>query len=318
MRRGSGRASPEWFLARAAIVRLLGRDRVVSRSRQPVSARARARVAARPSLVAPWRRRVRAGRLLGSRDAGTVAVRDRRGVIWSVEDPSRPERVAFLPNGPDLDSDHETIASNVLVDGRRGTVAATGSLGPPTPVTFIDSTDPAEPAVVAAVDPARRGRGRRAAPVSLQRAERELRSRPPHRGPRPRGRAGRGRIERGERAGRDPRRIPSRPRPCAEIVDEASAIGTSRPGARSSAAVRRQLGTFTAQPRPHSDHEAWLRTPPGVVSRTSAARCPGPGSRRGPQLASASCGACARCSRPRSRGVSRRCPRARGARRSPR
>lgn len=65
--------------------------------------------------------------------------------IWNVDDPAHPAQVAFVQDSDKLSSYHETIPSNVLIEGRHYTVAATESMGPPTPFTLLDTTDPTDP-----------------------------------------------------------------------------------------------------------------------------------------------------------------------------
>ena len=68
--------------------------------------------------------------------------------LWDVGDPARPIQLAFVQDSDELSSYHETIPSNVLIGGRHYTVAATESMGPPTPFTFLDTTDPTDPVPV--------------------------------------------------------------------------------------------------------------------------------------------------------------------------
>ena len=68
--------------------------------------------------------------------------------LWDVGVPARPIQLAFVQDSDELSSYHETIPSNVLIGGRHYTVAATESMGPPTPFTFLDTTDPTDPVPV--------------------------------------------------------------------------------------------------------------------------------------------------------------------------
>lgn len=68
--------------------------------------------------------------------------------VWDLSDPARPLRLSFLPNGPQLNSYHETIPSDVLIDGRHYTIAGGESAeGNPTLFTLIDTTDPESPEI---------------------------------------------------------------------------------------------------------------------------------------------------------------------------
>lgn len=73
----------------------------------------------------------------------------RAGVfIWDMSDPANPEMLSFLQNGEDLQSYHETIPSNVLIDGNHYTVAGGESVeGNPTLFTIINTTDPEFPEI---------------------------------------------------------------------------------------------------------------------------------------------------------------------------
>lgn len=69
--------------------------------------------------------------------------------VWDMSDPANPVQLGFVPNGPDLQSYHETNPSDVLIDGRHYTVAGGESLeGNPTLFTVIDTTDPESPEIV--------------------------------------------------------------------------------------------------------------------------------------------------------------------------
>lgn len=68
--------------------------------------------------------------------------------LYDVSDPARPVQLAVLPDDGDGRFYHETIPSNVLIDGRHYAVAATESMGEPTPFTLLDTTDPSDPRIV--------------------------------------------------------------------------------------------------------------------------------------------------------------------------
>jgi hypothetical protein len=68
--------------------------------------------------------------------------------IWDMSDPVHPQKLSFLPNGPQLQSYHETIPSDVRIDGRHYTVAGGESVeGNPTLFTLLDTTDPESPSI---------------------------------------------------------------------------------------------------------------------------------------------------------------------------
>lgn len=63
-------------------------------------------------------------------------------LIWKIDDPADPELLSTI----DVPAYHETIPSDVLVDGRHYTVTTTESAqGSATPFTLIDTTDPRAP-----------------------------------------------------------------------------------------------------------------------------------------------------------------------------
>jgi hypothetical protein len=70
--------------------------------------------------------------------------------LTDISDVANPEIIAFVPNGRDgLSAYHQVVPSDVLIEGRHYTVAATESQeGVPTPYTILDTTDPTEPIVV--------------------------------------------------------------------------------------------------------------------------------------------------------------------------
>lgn len=70
-------------------------------------------------------------------------------LIYDVSDPAAPERVGFVPNGPELSAYHQVNPNNVLIDGRHLIVAATeNSNGNPEPYTILDATDPSSPEIL--------------------------------------------------------------------------------------------------------------------------------------------------------------------------
>lgn len=70
-------------------------------------------------------------------------------LIYDVSDPSDPEEVGFVPNGPELSAYHQVNPNNVLVEGRHLIVAATESAeGNPMPYTILDATDPTSPEIL--------------------------------------------------------------------------------------------------------------------------------------------------------------------------
>lgn len=68
--------------------------------------------------------------------------------IWDVTDPAHPTQTGFVPDDGTGRFYHETIPGNALVGGRHYTLATTESMGPPTPFTLLDTTDPENPEIV--------------------------------------------------------------------------------------------------------------------------------------------------------------------------
>lgn len=68
--------------------------------------------------------------------------------IYDMSDPGKPREVSFLPDGFEMNTYHETIPSNVLIDGRHYTATGTEDLNNPTPYHLIDTTDPTAPELV--------------------------------------------------------------------------------------------------------------------------------------------------------------------------
>ena len=70
-------------------------------------------------------------------------------IITDISDPAKPEIVSTTPTGANLTCYHQAVPSDVLIDGRHYTVTTTeSSQGVPVPLTILDTTDPAAPAVV--------------------------------------------------------------------------------------------------------------------------------------------------------------------------
>lgn len=70
--------------------------------------------------------------------------------LTDITDPSKPELLSSVRNGEGgLQAYHQVVPSDVLIEGRHLTVAATESAeGEPTPFTLLDTTDPVEPKVL--------------------------------------------------------------------------------------------------------------------------------------------------------------------------
>lgn len=70
-------------------------------------------------------------------------------LIYDVSDPANPEKVGFVPNGPNLSAYHQVNPNDVLIEGRHLIVAATeDAQGKPQPYTILDATDPADPKIL--------------------------------------------------------------------------------------------------------------------------------------------------------------------------
>lgn len=68
--------------------------------------------------------------------------------ITDITDPTAPEVISFTPDGPELDSYHQVVPSDVLIGGRHYTISATETTGPPIRLTVLDTTDPVNPEIV--------------------------------------------------------------------------------------------------------------------------------------------------------------------------
>lgn len=70
-------------------------------------------------------------------------------IITDISDPSSPEVIGTVPNGPELAAYHLIVPSDVLIGGRHYTVSGTETTeGSPPFLTILDTTDPRDPTIV--------------------------------------------------------------------------------------------------------------------------------------------------------------------------